>query len=275
MNPSIYSQAAANGTSRRFALIDARHVEDTYLLKRCGGTPALRCPDPILEPAQAYGTVLRETNGAWRMYYLHGRFKKDPSRPQDNLGYIMRLALSNDGISWSKPDLGPEGADESGDNNVIMGKHYVDARGQDLTGNTGPEGFCILDAEQQTLPHVRGRYTCLFLAGPSDRYGGLCLAHSDNGIRWHGYPENPLIPGWHDTSACMFYDPRIERSTRARPPLPGRMAPTAKSPASKAPTCWIGRSPESCWTPTKSMPPQRHPLPSKNNCAVPIGNGTA
>ena len=79
------------------ALLDSREVEDTYLLERAIELPRLRHAEPLIEPGQAYGSVLRRTDDDWMMYYLHGRFKSDPARPQDNLGYVMRLARSSDG----------------------------------------------------------------------------------------------------------------------------------------------------------------------------------
>ena len=208
---SIPLPTAPTPQARQVALLDARAIEDTHLLERAVEPPRLRHPEPLIAPGQAYGSVLREADGDWRMYYLHGRFKADPLRPQDNLGYVTRLARSRDGLRWQTPNVGTVTLDGSTDNNGVMGRAYIDAAGQDLTGRTGPEGFCVLDAAQQELPHVRGRYTCLFLAGPSDRYGGLGLAHSEDGIHWHGYPENPLLPGWLDTAACFFFDARIGR----------------------------------------------------------------
>ncbi len=205
------TDGSTRAASKSLSLVDARVIEDTYLLDRAVEPPRLQQAEPLVEPGQAYGSVLHQPDGEWLMYYLNGRFKQDPNRPQDNLGYVTRLARSSDGIRWRLPTVGTVLLDGSTENNAIMGRHYIDAAGQDLTGHTGPEGFCVLDAQQQALPHVRGRYTCLFLSGPADRHGGLGLAHSDDGIHWRGYPENPLIPGWLDTSACFFFDARIGR----------------------------------------------------------------
>jgi len=205
---------------RSFSLIDARLAEDTHLLRRLVEMPRLRHPEPVLEPAQAYGSVLRDGEGRWTMWYLHGRFKPDPDRPQDSMGYITRMALSDDGLHWSLPSLGKVELDGNTDNNIVMGKFYHDRQGRDLTGNTGPEGFCVIDREDYPYPHTRARYTCLFLSSPSKGYGGLSLAFSDDGIEWEGYPGNPILPGWHDTSASFFYDPRIERYViYTRPPI--------------------------------------------------------
>jgi len=54
-------------------------------------------------------------------------------------------------------------------------------------------------------------YTALFNARLPERPGGLCLAHSDDGLRWHAYPENPVRPGSSDTYNNFFFDERLGR----------------------------------------------------------------
>lgn len=200
-----------------FALIDARLLEDAQLLRRQVEPLSLKAAS-VVAPGQAYGTVLRRPEGDWWMYYLHGRDDRTGPRKLDRFRYRECLAVSDDGLRWTLPRLGlvdEEGsrgphvaADADRANNVVMGIEYHDGLGNDLTGLSGPEGFCVLDAQQHDLPHVRGRYTALFLASPGDRVGGISLAHSDDGLTWTGYPENPIIPGWHDTAACFYFDPR-------------------------------------------------------------------
>jgi len=192
-------------------LIDERLVEDSYLLRRSVEPPRLKSPEPVLRGGQAYGTVLRLPDGSWRMYYLRGRTVPAPDGKGMRYEYREALATGRDGLHWETPSLGLIEMDGSRDNNYVMGAHYHDETGMDLTGATGPEGFCVLDAEQQPVPDARSRYTCLYLASPSDRWGGLCLAHSEDGLRWTGYPENPILPGWPDTQAVLFFDRRIGR----------------------------------------------------------------
>jgi hypothetical protein len=203
-----------------FALIDARLIEDTYFLQRAIEPPVLKQPQPVMQGGSSYGTVLRGANGQWRMYYLAGRCKHDAEQQTDRFEYQEALAFSHDGIAWETPSLGLIENGGSRDNNLVMGTHYHDAAGMDLTGASGPEGFCVKDAEQETMPHARGRYTALYLASPTDRWGGVCLAHSDDGLVWNGYPENPLIPGWHDTLNNFFYDTRRGKYVMyLRPPI--------------------------------------------------------
>lgn len=114
-------------------------------------------------------------------------------------------------LNGKRPDLGLVQVDGSTSNSAIMGQSYIDEAGNDLSGTTGPEGFCVLDSESEDLPNVRGRFTAIYLSGPTDRHQGINVAYSNDGIRWTGYPENPMIPGWHDTQTCVFFDRRIGR----------------------------------------------------------------
>jgi len=204
---------------RSFSLIDERLVEDAYFLRREIEPPILKSPAPLLGPAQGYGSVLRDRAGEWRMYYLNGRHVRGGARDLDRFEYRECFARSADGVRWETPSLGLIEQDGSRDHNWIMGANYRDATGRDLTGASGPEGFCVIDAETTPFPHARGRFTVLYLAQPENRVG-ICLAHSDDGLRWRGYPENPVISGWHDTQSVVFYDPRCRRyRLYMRPPV--------------------------------------------------------
>lgn len=205
---------------KNFLLIDERLVEDTYFLQRIVGPLKLKQPEPVIQGGSTYGSVLRDSNGDWRMYYLKGRYKHDAENQLDRFEYREALAVSKDGIHWETPSLGLIDIDGSRDNNLVMATHYHDATGMDLTGGSGPEGFCVKDAEQEDIPHARGRYTAMYLASPDDRYGGICFAHSNDGLTWTGYPENPVIPGWHDTQNNFFYDARLGKYVMyLRPPI--------------------------------------------------------
>lgn len=205
---------------RRFPLIDARIIEDTHFLARELGALSLKSSPPLLSPGQAYGTVLRDAAGQWRMYYLNGNYYYNSEFKADRYQYREAMATSADGLHWEQPNLGLIESDGTTANNMMLGMNCQDAGGAYLTGLSGPEGFCILDATTTLVPHARGRYTALYLSNPLDRHNGLCLAHSEDGVHWTAYPENPLVPGWHDTSACFFYDPRTQQyAIYTRPPI--------------------------------------------------------
>lgn len=193
-------------TVKHFALVDDQLVEDSIFLKRRIGDSWLKRREPIINGAQAFGTVLRDKSGLWRMWYIYFR-ALDPKQHLVGCETPQCIAYSNDGLHWEKPDLGlvPMG---DGVKNVVIGSHQLDARGRSLSGYGGVSGFCVIDAEQTPHPAARGRFTAMYLSSVSDAYGGICLAHSEDGERWTGYPENPVIPGNQDTQNCFFYDPR-------------------------------------------------------------------
>jgi hypothetical protein len=192
--------------SQDYALIDERWVEDTLHLRRELGPVTLRQPDPVIAEGQAYGSVLRDADGTWRMYYT--RFTTlDPNVDLVGCETPLRYATSSDGLHWTLPalDLVPY-RDQRG-HNVLIGHHQRDAAGRYLTGYGGLAGWCVLDAVQTPHPAARARYTALYQASPTDTYGGICLATSDDGLRWAAYPENPILPGSQDTQNCLLYDP--------------------------------------------------------------------
>src|SRR5687768_622154 len=91
---------------KSFALIDARLIEDTYFLQRAVEPLTLKQPEPLIQGGSAYGTVLRDDAGDWRMYYLKGRYKHDAEHQTDRFEYCEALAVSKDGIHWETPSLG-------------------------------------------------------------------------------------------------------------------------------------------------------------------------
>ena len=90
---------------RHFALIDDRLVEDTRLVRRSLGTPVLKCPEPVVNPGEALGSVLRDKNGHWRMWYNFFA-AGDPERDMVGCDTLLSLALSDEGVHWNKPSLG-------------------------------------------------------------------------------------------------------------------------------------------------------------------------
>ena len=193
---------------RHFALIDDRLVEDTLLVRRSLGTPALKSPDPVVNPGEALGSVLRDKDGQWRMWY-NFFVARDPEKDMVGCDTLLGLALSDDGVHWAKPSLGLVEEAGTRDNNIVIGARHRDANGRYLTGYGGPSGFCVIDAETDPHPQARSRFTAMYLASVADSYGGICLAHSDDGLHWTAYPENPVIPGNQDTQNCLLYDPRL------------------------------------------------------------------
>lgn len=190
----------------RYAVIDARVLEDTRFLQRQVELPYLKSRQPAISPGQAYGSVLRDPQGNWRMYYLHG--KPVPEGFYDII-YRTCLATSTDGIHWEKPTLDLIPAPDLPVNNAIIADGYIDANGMDLTGMGGSHGFCVIDSETTPHPAARSRYTAMYQGWPRERIGGMCLAGSDDGLRWTLFPESPVLPGPGDFTPPFFYDRRI------------------------------------------------------------------
>ncbi len=191
-----------------YALIDDQLVEDTLLLRRTLGLPTRKTQQPLLRCAEAFGSVLRDDQGQWRMWYCR-QIARDPAQHVVEIDGTECLALSRDGIHWEFPDWGVVRENGSTANPGVMGPHQRDGRGRSLTGYGGPSGFCVIDAQTDPHPHARGRFTALYHSSPSDTYGGICLAHSEDGVHWTAYPENPVLPGSQDTQNCFFFDRRL------------------------------------------------------------------
>lgn len=204
---------------RRYGLVDERWVEDTLHLRRELGPIALKQPEPVIAEGQAYGSVLRDADGTWRMYYT--RFTTlDPKVDVVGCETPLRYATSNDGLNWTLPALDLVPYRGLRGHNVLIGHHQQDAAGRYLTGYGGLSGWCILDATRTPHPAARARYTALYQASPVDTYGGICLATSEDGLTWSAYPENPVIPGSQDTQNCLLYDPaRQEYVVYQRPTI--------------------------------------------------------
>lgn len=186
-------------------LIDSRVVAQTFALSRRVVPAQAKQPGGILRPAQAYGSVLRDRSGQWKMWYL--------AQPH----YCEYFATSCDGLTWQRPALDLVAAEirsAAVGPNAFMARQQTDAAGAWLVQDKGPEGFCVLDNELTPHPAARRRYTAMYLARAlldGRLVKGLHLAHSDDGIAWLADERGPVIAGWRDTANQFFYDPRIAR----------------------------------------------------------------
>ncbi len=159
-------------------LVDERIVEDTFLLRRAIEKPSLKQEAPVIAPGQTYGAICREDGGALRMFYTvyEKMVKRDGGTGG---GCWLHMARSADGLHWEQPNLDIFPKDGSTANNVVLGPYACDTEGRVLAGHLGPNGFCVLDAEREKLPHVRGRDTAIYLANLDESVRGICIAHSD------------------------------------------------------------------------------------------------
>lgn len=192
-----------------FALVDDRLVEDTLLLRRGLGMPRLLRPDPVVDPGESLGAVLRDKDGLWRMWY-NVYVIRDPEVDLVGCETPECLAYSNDGINWEKPNFNlfsDPGYEKHP--NVILGKHQRDKHGRYIGGWGAASGLDVIDSEVTPHPCARARFTGLSTCFPVDTIGGICVLSSDDGINWEMYPENPVIIGSPDTLNTLIWDAKI------------------------------------------------------------------
>ena len=183
---------------KRIPLVDSRIVAQAFAMRREVVQPSARSDGPIIDRAQTYGSVLRDPEGLWRMWYL------------DDPVYCEYFATSRDGLAWEMPRLdlvSPRVRAQTAGPNAFLGPGQKDAKDRWLVERRGPEGFCVLDARITPHPAAKMRYTAMYLArfaGPVGRESGLCVAHSEDGVNWLADEASPVIPGWRDTSNVLL-----------------------------------------------------------------------
>ena len=161
------------------------------------GNPVLVAERPWEDELLLGGTVLKE-NGLYRMWYEDHHVAVRT--------WLNRYAESEDGVHWTRPDLGLH-EDFSGGlhNNIYLSRKAL------RSDHLGPVGT-NQDHNQNVLytPHMgKGRtYTMLSYdygrSGYSE-YDGYFLAFSEDGIHWNDGPQDPVIPG-HADVGWFTYD---------------------------------------------------------------------
>lgn len=209
-------------------------VDPEVVLETSGTTrivnQAERLPEPIVvsswlphRMATAWGNVLREANGKFRMWYLdmhanpHDMGKRGVWGREADYGFhpqkegdcsdiecqCICYAESDDGIHWTKPNLGLVEFLGTKDNNVVMWGGY----GAEKTnrGVTNMDGCTVIRDDEE--PDPRNRYKMLaywetvhlydrdiHMANRSDgdmakfrQSAGRYVCFSADGIHWHGW----------------------------------------------------------------------------------------
>jgi hypothetical protein len=159
-------------------------------------TPTVR-PEPVLTPSRDdptapdhvashfYGTVLQE-GGRFRMWYYGLGW--DPEPPKLREGPIC-YAESEDGLHFTKPDLGQL---------EVKGSRHNNALGLPETMTEG--AFVIRDDDD---PDPARRYKMVYENFPAHRrFMSARMATSPDGVHWTPGPDGPINEG---VEPCSFY----------------------------------------------------------------------
>lgn len=137
-------------------------------------------------------------------FYTYGAIDKTKFGLQ-TLRARVYYAHSDDGLNWVKPALG---------------KHKVDGHDTNTVFGHPPyrEVICpsVLLDERDSDPSRRYKMVYLFhdqaVRFPKKAYGGqagggLCMAHSPDGVNWTPFEGNPIIPDWLSDVQILTWDP--------------------------------------------------------------------
>lgn len=177
--PCVEEPVLQEGETRLF-------VDDRNIARREGVVrrthPCRKLPEPVLtaeEPWEVfgddrrvyvYGTVLREpADGTLRMWYM-----RYPDR--------ILHAISDDGIRWSRPDLGLVPLPDSPATNILPISLHSPSLVYDSSGSYQMLG-----------------------SGTVDGQGGYYAARSPDGLTWQLYDRNPVLTG--GDTCTLAHDP--------------------------------------------------------------------
>ncbi|NUQ64871.1 MAG: hypothetical protein HUU20_20600, partial [Pirellulales bacterium] len=155
---------------------------------------ALVCDQPWEGNTCIYFRIIPD-GGRFRMWYMGSRWNlepEDPKHPTPSHPYFICYAESEDGIHWTKPDLGLFEFQGSKKNNICVTEIY---------DNFTP----FKDANPQCPPEAK--YKAI---GQSK--DGLVAWRSPDGIHWKRLGEKPIITkGTFDSQNVAFWDPETRK----------------------------------------------------------------
>jgi len=170
-------------------LIDSMTGVELRLHHPAPGEPVLTLDAPWEGNTCAYVTVFRD-GGEYRMYYRgsHIDVKTRERREQ-----VTCYAQSEDGIRWTKPELGIIEYEGSTENNIVW------------TGEAA-HNFCPFKDENPDCP-AEARYKAVgFGEGPGGRRA-LAAFVSPDGLHWQPLGDEPIITsGKFDSQNLAFWD---------------------------------------------------------------------
>ena len=179
------------GGERTLLLVDDHHVLYRSGTERVLQQPMRHAANPVIaetkpwELAIGYCSIYRDpTTGkyqAWYQSYAGGR-ANDPTRR-----VVVCYATSNDGIAWTKPNLGLYDFNGQQDTNIV------------LVGNGGRSvNYCasVIVDPRDSDPGRRYKMAYWdFVPQGDQQRPGLCVAFSSDGVHWQKLAQGPLLQG--------------------------------------------------------------------------------
>ena len=195
-----------NVGTRRQLFVDERFIERSEGV-RLRMNPPVQHPEPVLtadRPWEAFGigaynTAMLEADGRFRLWYDATVLGGGPAEGARRLGY----AESEDGLTWTKPDLGLIEFQGSKANNLVA----------PLRERQSMQGATVL--RDEAAPEEE-RYKLWTKYRPTDDEiaagvePGLWAMHSPDGLRWSYYDDQPDHQGACDTQNMLFVDDRLQ-----------------------------------------------------------------
>ena len=139
------------------------------------------------------GTVRKEAE-RYRMWYQSYATAPGPNGFDSFIRSLHLYAESDDGLAWSKPELGnTENSTGSYANNIALVR---------------PIFRKALNPSVLHTPHAPGDYAYTMFSygvGYDLPYNGHFVAYSHDGLHWTEGPETPVIPGY-DEGGWFMYD---------------------------------------------------------------------
>ena len=161
----------------------------------------------------AYTHVLNAGPGDYRIYYdcIEANLNVVPAVP---LGRRICLALSADGIKWTKPNLG-----------VFPLPSHGGSRANNILLWSGSQGSVFIDRKPGVPPAERYKLICSMTDAVDDwNQTGAVFASPDGKTNWTGLPFKKLHDR-DDTKPTAYYDPTVGKyiiSVRRDVPVPGK-----------------------------------------------------
>jgi len=125
--------------------------------------------------------------GKYRMWYQGAHWQFDPKDPKPNHPYHLCYAESEDGLHWTKPNLGLVEADGSKENNICF-SGFAD----NFTPFRDDNPACPPESKYKAVGYAKE---------------GLIAWQSPDGIHWQRLGDEPIIKkGFFDSQNTIFWD---------------------------------------------------------------------